>query len=79
MGVAVSPSSTAAIGLLLYELERFPGVCILTANNIQVRGCLPCCDPPCSSLQILRSLGFFGLLSPVTFRIFFSFDWPHFV
>ncbi|GLJ32583.1 hypothetical protein SUGI_0655660 [Cryptomeria japonica] len=32
---SVSPWSDVAIGLLLHELERFPGICILVANFIQ--------------------------------------------
>ncbi|KAG6551896.1 hypothetical protein Mapa_006512 [Marchantia paleacea] len=32
---SVSPWSHVAIGLLLHELGRFPGICILIANNIQ--------------------------------------------
>ncbi|CAM6102058.1 unnamed protein product [Calypogeia fissa] len=32
---SVSPWSHVAVGLLLHELGRFPGICILIANNVQ--------------------------------------------
>ncbi|CAK9251150.1 unnamed protein product, partial [Sphagnum jensenii] len=32
---SVSAWSHVAIGMLLHELERFPGICILIANNVQ--------------------------------------------
>lgn len=32
---SVSAWSPVAIGLLLHELERFPGICILIANNVK--------------------------------------------
>jgi hypothetical protein len=33
---SVSAWSDVAIGLILHELERFPGICILIANLTQV-------------------------------------------